>query len=69
MYAAYLMMLLFVVLVAGVHHSVAVSRRIHSEVALAFAIIAAAAAVGDYAVQLLVLQPSLLSGEVDGLSL
>ena len=69
MYAASLMVLLFVVLVASVHHSVAASHRVLSQVALAFAVIAAAAAVCDYAVQLTVLQPSLLRGELDGLSL
>jgi len=68
-YAASVMMLLFVILVAGVHHVVADSHRVFSQVALSFAVIAAAAAILDYAVQLTVLQPALLKGELDGLSL
>jgi len=68
-YAASVMVLLFVVLVAGVHHAVADSHRVFSQVALSFAVIAAVAAVLDYAVQLAVLQPALLKGELDGLSL
>jgi hypothetical protein len=69
MYAASIMVLVFVVLIACIHHSVDESRRVYSQVALAFAIIAASAALLDYAVQLTVLQPSLLKGEPDGLSL
>jgi len=68
-YAASMMVLLFVVLVAGVHHAVVESHRVFSQVALSFAVIAAVAAVLDYAVQLTVLQPALLKGELDGLSL
>jgi len=68
-YAASVMVLLFVVLVAGIHHVVADSHRVFSQVALSFAVIAAVAAVLDYAVQLAVLQPALLKGELDGLSL
>ena len=68
-YAASVMVLLFVVLVAGVHHAVVESHRVLSQVALSFAVIATVAAVLDYAVQLTVLQPALLKGELDGLSL
>ncbi|HEY5135178.1 MAG TPA: hypothetical protein VIJ41_05285 [Candidatus Nanopelagicales bacterium] len=68
-YAASVMVLLFVVLVAGVHHAVADSHRVFSQVALSFAVIAAVAAVLDYAVQLSVLQAALLKGELEGLSL
>jgi len=68
-YAASVMVLLFAILVAGVHHAVAETRRVFSQVALSFAVIAAAAAILDYTVQLSVLQPALLKGELDGLSL
>ena len=68
-YAASVTVLVFVVLVACVHHAVAPSHRVFSQVALSFAVIAAAAAVLDYAVQLAVLQPALLRGELDGVSL
>jgi len=68
-YAASVTVLVFVALVACVHHAVAPSHRVFSQVALSFAVIAAAAAVLDHAVQLAVLQPALLRGELDGVSL
>jgi hypothetical protein len=69
MYAACLMVASFVVLVASVHQSVAEPRRVFSLVGLSFALIAATAAMTDYFIQLAVLQPSLLMGQRDGLSL
>jgi hypothetical protein len=69
MYPACLMLVSFVVLVACVHQSVAESRRVFSLVGLSFAMIAATVAMMDYGVQLAVVQPSLLMGQGDGLSL
>jgi len=69
MYPACLMVVSFVVLVACVHQSVTESRRVFSLVGLSFAVIAATAATMDYTVQLAVVQPSLLLGQRDGLSL
>lgn len=69
MYPTILMVLSYVVLVACVHHSVDQSRRVFSQVALAFALISAGAAAITYGVQLMVVQPALLTGELDGLSL
>ena len=68
MYPSCLMVASFVVLVACVHQSVAEPRRVFSLVGLSFALIAATAAMTDYAIQLAVLQPSLLMGQLDGLS-
>ena len=69
MYAACLMLVSFVVLVACMHQSVAEPRRAFSLVGLSFALVAATAALTDYFIQLFVLQPSLLMGQTDGLSL
>lgn len=69
MYPAMLMLLCYVVLVAGVHHSLPQARRVFSQVALAFALISASAAAVAYGIQLMVVQPALVKGELDGLSL
>jgi hypothetical protein len=69
MYPVVLMVLAFVVLVACVHHSITVSRRVFSQVASAFAVVSASFAILTYAVQLMVVQPALLNGELNGLSL
>jgi hypothetical protein len=69
MYPAFLMALLFVVLVACIHHYAAVDKKAFSQIALSFAVIAAAAHAINYFIQLAVVQPSLLKGEAEGLSL
>jgi hypothetical protein len=69
MYPAFLMALLFVVLVACIHHYAAVDEQVFSQIALSFAVISAAAHAINYFIQLAVVQPSLLKGEVEGLSL
>ena len=69
MYPALLMVLLFLPLVVCIHYAAAVEKQIFSQIALSFATIAVAALVVDYSIQLTVMQPSLLKGEVDGLSL
>ena len=68
-YAAILMVLSYVVLVVCVHRSVAAARQVYSQVALSFALISAGVAVLAYGVQLMVVQPSLPKGELDGLPL
>ncbi|GAB4540503.1 MAG: hypothetical protein Kow0063_30370 [Anaerolineae bacterium] len=69
MYPALLLALLFVVLVVCIHHYAAVGKRVFSQIALSFAIIAAAIHAINYFIQLTVVQPSLLKGELDGLAL
>jgi hypothetical protein len=69
MVPALLMALLFVVLVVCIHNTVSVDRQIYSQIALTFAVISAAAHAVNYSIQLAVMQPSLLKGEVDGLAL
>lgn len=69
MYPAFLMALLFVVLAASIHNYVPAGKRVFSQVALSFAVISAAAHAVNYFIQLAVVQPSLLRGEVEGLTL
>jgi hypothetical protein len=69
MYPALLLTPLFVVLMACIHHSAEGDKKLFSIIGLSFAVIAAAMITIDYFIQLTVIQPSLLSGETDGLSL
>ncbi len=68
-YPAFLLALTFVVLTACLHHRARADRRLYSQLALSFALVGAAVLGADYFVQLAVLQPSLLKGETEGLSL
>ena len=68
MYPAFLLALLFVVVVICVHHYAAVDKKVFSQIALSFALISAAAHTINYFIQLAVVQPSLLKGEMAGLS-
>jgi hypothetical protein len=69
MYPALLMALLFVILVACIHHYADADKKVFSQIALSFALISATAHAINYFVQLAVVQPSLIKGELDGLSL
>lgn len=69
MYPAFLMALLFVVLVVCIHHYAAADKKIFSQIALSFAVISASVLATNYFIQLTVAQPSFLKGEVEGLSL
>jgi len=69
MYPAFLLAPLFVVLVVCIHHYAAVDKKMFSLIALSFAVISAATLATNYFIQLTVVQPSLLKGEVEGLSL
>ena len=69
MYPAFLMSLLFVVLVICIHHYTSADKRVFSQVALSFAVISATVHTVNYFIQLAVIQPSLLKGELQGLSL
>ncbi|MEJ2559737.1 MAG: hypothetical protein P8186_26675 [Anaerolineae bacterium] len=69
MYPAFLMALLFVMLVVCIHHYAALDKKVFSQIALSFALISATAHAINYFIQLAVVQPSLLKGELEGLSL
>lgn len=63
------MALLFVVLVGCLHQYAEAGKKVFSQVALSFAVISATTHAINYFIQLAVVQPSLLKGEVEGLSL
>jgi cytochrome bd-type quinol oxidase subunit 2 len=69
MYPAFLMGPLFVILVVCLHHYASVDKKVFSQIALSLAVISATALATNYFIQLTVVQPSLLKGEVEGLSL
>lgn len=68
MYPAFLMVLLFVVLVVCIHYYADPDKKVFSHIALCFAVISAIPLSIDYFIQLAVMQPSLLQGEVAGLA-
>ena len=69
MYPALLMVLLFVVLIGILRHYASPDKQVFSTIALSLAIVSAAMLIMDYFIQLAVMQPSFLKGEVEGLSL
>jgi hypothetical protein len=69
LYPALLVPLTLVVLLACVQRSVQVDQTLFSQLASFFALIVAATLTADYVIQLAVVQPSLLKGETEGLTL
>jgi hypothetical protein len=69
MYPAFLLALIFVVLVACIHYSAPDEKKLFSQVGLSFALISATLLAIDYFIQLAVMKPALLKGETEGLSL
>ena len=69
LYPAFLLAPTFVVLMACIHYYAPVDRKIFSLIGLSFALVYAAAITADYFIQWTVVQPSLLIGETEGLSL
>jgi len=69
LYPAFLLAPTFVVLVACIHYSAPVDKKTFSQIGLSFALIYAAVITADYFIQWTVVQPSLLAGETEGLSL
>jgi hypothetical protein len=69
MYPAALLAVTFVVLVSCVHRRVGDDLKTYSMVAMCLALLGATMIILDYVVQIAAVQPSLLDGEVSGLSL
>lgn len=69
MYPAILSTMLFMAMVAIIHHYASDEKKIFSRIGLCFALISAAVLITDYFLQLSVIQPSLLGGETDGIAL
>jgi hypothetical protein len=69
MYFMILLMIVYVVFMVSVHYSAEGDKNIFSLIGLSFALISATILISNYFVQLSVIQPSLLNGETDGISL
>lgn len=69
LYPAFLLAPTFVVLMACIHHYAADDKKIFSRIGLSFALVYAAVITTNYFIQFAVVQPSLLKGETEGLSL
>lgn len=69
MVPAIVLVLLFVVLMVCIHYYAPQEAKVFSHIGLAFALISALLLVGDYFVQVSVIQPSLENGETDGIAL
>lgn len=68
MYPATLLLMLFVALAVVIHAHAPATRRVFTATGVLFATIAVIVLVLDYAIQLMVMQPSLLAGQAEGLS-
>ena len=69
MYLALLMMLAFLVLAACVREHAADDRKVFGTIGLCFAVVSFAVIALDYFIQLRTVQPALLRGELDGLTI
>ncbi len=69
MYPATFLLLVYLVLMMSIHHSSSPEKKIFSHLGMLFAFSSALIFAVDYFLQLSVIQPSLLRGEVDGISL
>lgn len=69
MYPSILMIVFFMMLVICIHVSAPTEKQVFAQFASSFAIVAATALLSDYFIQLFVMQPSILLGEREGLSL
>jgi hypothetical protein len=69
MVPGFLLAPIFVVLMVCIHHNAPNDKKIFSQLGLSFALIYATVISIDYYIQLTVMQPSLLKGEAQGLTL
>lgn len=69
MYFAMVLMLLYLPMIIAVHQTVANEKKHFSLIGVAFAIMATLILFCDYFIQVSVIQPSLLAGETDGISI
>jgi hypothetical protein len=69
MYFAMFQLLVYVALMACIHRYAAAKKKGYSLIGFGFALISATILLIDYFLQVSVIQPSLLSGETDGLAI
>jgi hypothetical protein len=69
MYPAIILSLVYYVLMVSIHYFAPVEKKIFSHIGLSFALVSAATLIINYFLQVSVVQPSLLLGETEGISL
>lgn len=69
MYPAMLVSALFVMLLVSVHQYAEAGRKVYTQTGLSFGIISATVLILNYFIQVSVIQPSLVNGETEGISL
>jgi hypothetical protein len=69
LYPGFLLAFVFVVLMACIHRRASDDKKVFSQIALSFALVYAVVIIIDYWIQLVVVEPSILSGQTEGLSL
>jgi hypothetical protein len=69
MFPAILLMLLYVILMVCIHSYASNEKKIFSQIGLSVALMAAMILIANYFVQVSVIQPSVLSGETEGIAL
>jgi len=69
MYLAIILTLIYVVFMACIHNYASVGKKLFSQIGLSIALMAATILIVDYFLQLSVIQPSLESGETEGIAL
>jgi hypothetical protein len=69
MYPSMLLSIVFVVLMASIHQQTIETRKVYSLTAFGFSLISSTILFIDYFIQVSVIQPGLLKGETDGISI
>lgn len=69
MYPAILLSFVYVVFIASIHYSPSNDRKLFSSIALIFGVMSSLLLSTDYFIQVSVIQPSLLSGETEGIAI
>ncbi|MFC2123993.1 hypothetical protein ACFLU5_04205 [Bacteroidota bacterium] len=69
MYPAMIINIIFVILIASIHHYIPRERKIFSQLGFVFAVMTAGLLITDYFIQITVIQTSIVNGETDGIAL
>jgi len=69
MYPAILLTMVYLVLMVCIHQYTADEKKIFSQIGLSFAIMSATILIMNYFIQISVIQPSIINGETDGISI
>lgn len=69
MFSAIVLSFIYIMFVASIHFSPSNDRKLYSSIAMIFGVMSALLLSTDYFIQVTVIQPSLLSGETEGISL